>query len=246
MTVPTASPARNALKARPERQMRAGRHAQPPAVGAERETRSLQRENDGQPPADALDAVEDFTDACAPEDLGKKREARDGVEGRRDAGAGGRSRHTWAGFDLFQRFLNERLVVFLRHLSTQDLRCDGDRKIDRFVADLLDGARRLQLDLLLGVLDDRRRLAARLLLQLLAQSLRVGAAACNDGFGFARAAAIIWADSRCRRSSSCRARWASSSDCAIVACLVRAPPAAAATRTAPAAPPARGTSGSSR
>src|SRR5688572_22992603 len=92
--------------------------------------------------------------------------------------------HAGLGFGLFQRFLNERLVVFARYLSTQNLRCDRYRKIDRFVADLLDRTCRFELDLPFGILDDRRSLASRFLLELLAQSLRVGAASCNDGFGF--------------------------------------------------------------
>src|SRR5688500_5614113 len=82
----------------PERQMRTGLHAEPPAFGAKRETRSLKRENDGQPPAHALDAVEHSTDACALEDVGKKCEARDGVEGNGETPAQACAHLTrWAG-----------------------------------------------------------------------------------------------------------------------------------------------------
>src|SRR5688572_1987303 len=71
-------------------------------------------------------------------------------------------------FDLPEGLFDEALVVFLRHRSLQDLRRNGDRQIGRLGADLLQRARRLELDLALRVLDDVRGLDLRLLLQLVA------------------------------------------------------------------------------
>ena len=43
-----------------------------------------------------------------------------------------------------ERLFDEALVVFLGHVPLQDLRCDRHGEIDGFVADLLDGSRRLE------------------------------------------------------------------------------------------------------
>src|SRR5688572_7619361 len=54
-------------------------------------------------------------------------------------------------FDLPEGLFDEALVVFLRHRALQDLRRDRHREVGRLGADLLQRARRLQLDLPLGV-----------------------------------------------------------------------------------------------
>ena len=74
---------------------------------------------------------------------------------------------------LLERLFDQALVVFLGDVALQQLRGDGHRQVDRLLADLLQRARRLELDLLLGVLDDARGLGLRLLLQLLAEAVGV-------------------------------------------------------------------------
>jgi hypothetical protein len=54
------------------------------------------------------------------------------------------SSHAGLGFDLFQRFLNQRFVVFARNLAAQNLRCNRDGQVNRLVPDLLYGASRLE------------------------------------------------------------------------------------------------------
>ena len=93
-----------------------------------------------------------------------------------------------------------------------------DRQVHRLVADLLDRARRLHLDLLLGVLDDRRRLGARLLLQLLAQRLGVGPAPRDDGLGLDARLPHHLRRLALQPLELLPACCASSSDLAIVAC----------------------------
>src|SRR5262245_31603732 len=72
-------------------------------------------------------------------------------------------------FDLLERFLDETLVVFLGDVAFEQLRRDRDREIHGFVADLLQRALGLHLNLTLGVLDDAGGLRLRLLLQLVAK-----------------------------------------------------------------------------
>src|SRR5262245_45252028 len=57
-----------------------------------------------------------------------------------------------AAFDLLQRLFNEALVVFLGQIPLDDLGGNHHRQIDRFGPNLLKSARRLELDLALGVL----------------------------------------------------------------------------------------------
>src|SRR5687767_11081938 len=58
-----------------EPQVGARRHAQPPALGAEHETKAAQRQDRREAPPDPLDALEDCGDARLPDDVGKKRRA---------------------------------------------------------------------------------------------------------------------------------------------------------------------------
>src|SRR5262245_10553586 len=81
----------------------------------------------------------------------------------------GRSLAGPAGLDLLEGLLHEALGVGRGHVAAQDLGGDRDRQVDRLLADPLDRARGLLLDLALGVLDDRLGVGARLLLELLAE-----------------------------------------------------------------------------
>ena len=62
-----------------EWQMCAWRHAQPPALGAHGEAQPLERQYRRQTPANPLNAADDFVDARAPHDVGKKTEAARGA-----------------------------------------------------------------------------------------------------------------------------------------------------------------------
>ena len=55
---------------------------------------------------------------------------------------------------LLQRLVDQLLVVFLREIPLNDLRCDGDRQVSGLVANLFERASRLELNLPLGVLDN--------------------------------------------------------------------------------------------
>src|ERR671937_2455552 len=54
-------------------------------------------------------------------------------------------------FELFEGFLDQPFVVLFRHVSLKDLRRDADREVHRFLADLLQRTRCLELDLPLGI-----------------------------------------------------------------------------------------------
>ncbi len=67
----------------------AGRHAQPPARRADHEAEAGERQDGGQAPADALDAVEDVADAGALEDIREERRAAEGAGDGQETPAGG-------------------------------------------------------------------------------------------------------------------------------------------------------------
>ena len=60
--------------------------------------------------------------------------------------------------DLLQRVVDQGGVVGLGEIAAEQLRGDHQRQVDRFAADLLQGAVAFLLDLLLGVLRDALRL----------------------------------------------------------------------------------------
>src|SRR5262245_13998470 len=85
-----------------------------------------------------------------------------------------------AGLDFSEGLLHQPIGVGRRDVALQDLRRDRDRELDRLVADALDRARGLLLDLALRVLDDQLGVGPRLLLEILAEAGGVGAGARDD------------------------------------------------------------------
>src|SRR5258706_788666 len=82
--------------------------------------------------------------------------------------------------ELLESLFDQALVVLLRHVSLEELRGDVDRDVDRFLTDLLQGARRLHLDLALRVAHQPGRLGPRLILHLFPEPVGVGPAPRDD------------------------------------------------------------------
>src|SRR3954465_5703419 len=83
-------------------------------------------------------------------------------------------------FQLPERLFDQPFVVFLRDVALQQLGRNRNRQFDRLVPDLLERTRRLELDLLLGVLHDIRGFLLRLLPQLVAEPVGIVAGTRND------------------------------------------------------------------
>src|SRR4051794_33555045 len=110
------------------------------------------------------------------------------ITGRRETRRPGRQKawSCWlvgprAGLDLPEGVSDELVVIFFGDIALKDLRGDRDRQVHRFLSNLLDGARRLRLDLPLRVLDHRVGFRTRALAQLLAQPLGVAASFFDNG-----------------------------------------------------------------
>ena len=85
---------------------------------------------------------------------------------------------------LIERFLNQTLVVFTRDVALKNLRGNLDGQVDGLAANLLEGPRRFQLNLLLGIPDDAFGFRSGLLPHFLAESFGVGSTGGDDRLRF--------------------------------------------------------------
>src|SRR5471030_1692559 len=85
-----------------------------------------------------------------------------------------------AVFDLFERFVDQPLVVFLGEIPLDDLGRDHHGEIDRLAPDLLERAARLELNLPLGVGDHLVGLPLGALTDFLTQPLGVATGLLDD------------------------------------------------------------------
>ena len=98
-------------------------------------------------------------------------------DARRDRESGSRR------LNLFESVLDQRVVIFFRKITLNELRGDSKRKVDRFLSNLNKRSVGLLLNLALGVSDDSVSLRSRFRAKLLLQLHRVDTTCGDDGIG---------------------------------------------------------------